>query len=336
LVDATRDAVLFDAVTGGSAIGTGSLAIGRAEDQSANSRHLVQAVTNLRPLSIRTPVVGLRNRLAVSAPVAAQYAPKGGAMNDDSGFAGARQSVHVPENGTSIYGYFNAGLPASAAGTFSVFVLMEDTLPPAFGAGSSTNAANSFVLRVNSSNADPLTYGVTDLGGGVYRISVPVTGAGISSFGFIRYSSNQQRGFSITGYQLETGTMSAYQHVTNGGLDVVEAGAAHLVWLSFDGVDDTLSASFPEGLVGEAFVAGRGACHAFPVTVDPAGSFACGPLGFSGSAANALLTVSGNGAVPGAMLMGVILRSGTFNAGERTRLATYFIAHGAGPYLETL
>lgn len=163
-----------------------------------------------------------------------------------------------------------------------------------------------------------------------------MTGVSGGSFGFIRYSSNQQRGFRITGYQLETGSVSTYQHVTNGGLDATEVGAAHLVGLSFDGIDDALSANFPAGLTGEAFVAGRGACHAYSVTIAPAGSFACGPLGFSGSAANALLTLAGNGTVTGAMLMGVILRSGTFDAGEKTRLTDYFITRGAGPYQETL
>ena len=49
LMDASRYAVLFDAVTGGSAIGSGAISIGRAEDQSAKARHLVRAVANLRP-----------------------------------------------------------------------------------------------------------------------------------------------------------------------------------------------------------------------------------------------------------------------------------------------
>lgn len=163
LMEATRNAALFDAPTGSGAISTGSLPVGRAEDQSGNSRHLVQAMVNLRPLSIRAPMAGLRNRLAVSAPGTAQYAPKGGAMTDSAGLAGAHQSVYVPDNGTTIYGYFNAGLPASAAGTFSVHVQTDDTAPPAFGSPSSTSSANTFALRVNGSNADPMTYAVLDL-----------------------------------------------------------------------------------------------------------------------------------------------------------------------------
>lgn len=335
LMDATRNAVLFDAPTGSGASSTGSLPVGRAEDQSGNSRHLEQAMVNLRPLSIRAPMTGLRNRLAISALGTAQYSQKGGAMSDAAGFAGADQSVSVPDNGT-VYGYFNAVLPPASSGTFSVFVQMDDNAPPAFGPGSPNGNANTLLLRANGENTEPLTYSVSDMGGEVYRIAVPITGIGASSFGFIRYLSHQQRGFKITGYQLETGGMSAYQHVTNGGLDAYEIGSKHLVGLNFDGIDDTLSASLPQGLNGEAFVAGRGASHAFSVTIAPSGNFTFGPLGFTGSVANALLTVAGSGTVTGPMLTGVVLRSGTFDAGEKNALIDYFVARGAGPYQETL
>jgi hypothetical protein len=52
--------------------------------------------------------------------------------------------------------------------------------------------------------------------------------------------------------------------------------------------------------------------------------------------ANALLTVAGSGTVTGPMLTGVVLRSGTFDAGEKNALIDYFVARGAGPYQETL
>ena len=131
---------------------------------------------------------------------------------------------------------------------------MDDNAPPAFGTGSPIGNANSLLLLANGENTDLLSYSVSDICRGVYRIALRISGIGASSFGFIRYLSHQQRWFKITGYQLETGGMSAY-----------EIGSKRLVGLNFDGIEDTLSASFPQGQTDEAFVAGRGAAAPFPL-----------------------------------------------------------------------
>jgi hypothetical protein len=68
------------------------------------------------------------------------------------------------------YVYMGSAL-ASAQHTFSVFVKMDDGNAPSFGSASASNVANDFVLVVSGSGVSPLTYAVTSVGDGVYRVS---------------------------------------------------------------------------------------------------------------------------------------------------------------------
>jgi hypothetical protein len=93
--------------------------------------------------------------------------------------------------------------------TISVVVAMTDTLAPTF-AGTANSAGNDFALFTNGTGLDPVTYPyvVTNLGGGIYRVTVaaPAAGNGNASYGVQKYSTNSNRTFKVTAFHLNWGS----------------------------------------------------------------------------------------------------------------------------------
>ena len=129
---------------------------------------------------------------------------------------------------------------ASAQHTFSVFVKMDDGNAPSFGSASAVNVANDFVLVVSGVAVSPLTYAVTSVGDGVYRVSVTVT-VGVAALvfnGVAKYNINSSRTFKVTGYQLELGSVATTYQRVDTATDYADVGAPRRI--KYDGIDDFL------------------------------------------------------------------------------------------------
>ncbi len=114
------------------------------------------------------------------------------------------------DGSTASYVYMGIAL-ASAQHTISVFVKMDDGNAPSFGSATAANVANDFVLVVSNQLVSPLTYAVTSVGDGVYRVSVTINSgtANLGNNGVLKYGTNSSRTFKVTGYQLEAGASAS-------------------------------------------------------------------------------------------------------------------------------
>jgi hypothetical protein len=123
-------------------------------------------------------------------------------------------SIQFPLNSaTSNYAYEAYNVAASTIYTLSIDVKMDDlSLPKSSG----TNGAADDLGLVMFSNlaAGNAAY----LGNNVYRLTQAGTSgaAGYVSFGAVQYSSNSQKAFRITGYQLEQSGVASSYIPTNG------------------------------------------------------------------------------------------------------------------------
>jgi hypothetical protein len=88
---------------------------------------------------------------------------------------------------------------------FSVYVVMTDGLAPAFGNVAPTNAANDFYLMIGGTQIDPTTYSVTNLGGGLYRVSAIGTqgASNVTAHGVGKATTNSARTFTTSGWMFE-------------------------------------------------------------------------------------------------------------------------------------
>lgn len=129
---------------------------------------------------------------------------------------------------------------ASAQHTFSVFVKMDDGNAPSFGSASAQNVANDFVLVASGLAVSPLTYAVTSVGDGVYRVSATITAGivGLTNNGVGKYLTNSSRTFKVTGYQLELGSVATTYQRVNTATDYADIGAPRRI--KYDGIDDFL------------------------------------------------------------------------------------------------
>lgn len=129
---------------------------------------------------------------------------------------------------------------ASAQHTISVFVKMDDGNAPSFGSATPANVANDFILVVSNQQVSPLTYAVTSVGDGVYRVSATITSGIITltSNGVVKYNTNSSRTFKVTGYQLELGSVATTYQRVNTATDYDDIGAPRRI--KYDGIDDFL------------------------------------------------------------------------------------------------
>lgn len=127
-----------------------------------------------------------------------------------TGYDGAIAFGH--DGATGSYAYKSFTPTVGLTYTLSVAVKMDDGLPPAFIPGYPEITANPFGLVMNANGIQAQTYTVTAEADGAYRVSATqtVTAAG-NHFGVVKYASNNNRTFKVTGYKLELGsTATAY------------------------------------------------------------------------------------------------------------------------------
>lgn len=206
--------------------------------------HATQATTASQPTYGIVPAGGRRNLVIVSEPTKAQLTGSSAGVTDAAAFGTFARSIQFPAGAVSENTYL-AGETSWVSGvtaTLSVYVRMDDGLAPVFGSVVTANVANDFAINIRGALPAPNANIITDLGGGIYRVSATgTTGASASNSGVIRFATNSGRSFRVTGYTLELGsTATPYQRVTT-QYDVTEAGVASLGYLFFDGSGDFMS-----------------------------------------------------------------------------------------------
>ena len=124
-----------------------------------------------------------------------------GALSENS------KAVFYGYDGITTSYYYRGAVAASTQYTFSIYVKMSDGIAPSFGAASGSSPLNDFCLVLANVLINPLTYTVTYVGNGVYRVSGAATSSntGLTNNGVIKYASNSSRTFKTTGWQLEAG-----------------------------------------------------------------------------------------------------------------------------------
>jgi len=127
-----------------------------------------------------------------------------------SGLGGSTGLAFGYDGATLTYAYKSISSSAATAYTLSVFVRMDDGLAPAFGHTTASNVANDFAVSIGSVIIAPNTYTVKNCGGGLYRVTGTTTTSGSpgSNQGIVKYATNSNRTFKVSGYQLETGSVS--------------------------------------------------------------------------------------------------------------------------------
>lgn len=135
--------------------------------------------------------------------------PRGGnlsAVTESFGPLGTTTGIRFDGGGVTSYAY-KPGAAASTTYVISAFVYMEDGNPPTFGTGGGNR---TFTIILGAGLIDPSTYSVVYVGGNTWRVSGSATTGttGLGNNGIVQYSSNQNRRFRVTGYQLEAGTYS--------------------------------------------------------------------------------------------------------------------------------
>lgn len=155
------------------------------------------------------------------------------------GYDGATLSYAYKTDQTAVIG---------TAYTISVFVTMDDGNAPTFTSSNPASSGNPFALVLAGGTPSPLTYVVTNLGSNVYRVSATlVAGVASNNFGVIKYNTNNNRTFKVSGYQLELGSnVTSYQSVLTTYAPLVNGASQTGGSLNIDGLSpNQTSVLFP-------------------------------------------------------------------------------------------
>lgn len=119
----------------------------------------------------------------------------------DLGFTTGLACSAVPSGRPYNFAIKNTALQGATVYTFSVFVKMDDGLPPVLGVG----AAGDFALAIANTAISAAACTITPVGSNVYRVSGTLTTSASpsSNIGIYKYTANSQRTFRFTGFQLE-------------------------------------------------------------------------------------------------------------------------------------
>lgn len=320
--------------------GTGESAIGgtiaRINDSSGNALHLTQASTSLRPIRGRRPKTGRRNLLTVSEGTITAYPTRANVTDAAVPIPGFANGVQFGDNSVSRYAYLGSAV-AGVQHTLSVYVEMDDGLPPAIVGESTSSGDFSLVIgaaRVTSEAA------IEHISGGTYRVSGTLSPTSGGGSGVVKYATQSPRGFRMSGLQLELGAeVTAYQKASS-AYDISETGVDPVSYAAFDLVDDAMaSGAIAGGLAGQAFVAGDGGCYVSDLSIAAGGAFSLGGTSraWTAAAPGILRAVTGNTG----RVLDALIRAGTYTEDEIARLERYYRALGGkgllvpGPELVT-
>jgi len=208
--------------------------VGLIKDKSGNGLDFSQSGATARPVLAVEPATGRRNLSSRSEPSVAELALSTGVSDATTGLAGFDATIQFPDSGAgNRFAYRDHGAEPSVEYTLSCFVEMDD--------GGKPSPGTDFGLAIGNASAG--TWGaVTDLGGGLFRVSKTATSltSGLSNTGVYKTDAHSARGYRVSGFQLEEGpAVSAYQKAVS-AYDLREAGVPAVHALDFDGVDDRM------------------------------------------------------------------------------------------------
>lgn len=218
--------------------------VGRMLDKSGRGNHATQSTTTKRPVYSRRVALNLKSEYPGGV---VDIHIRSGLVTTASipGFLGGTAIAFGYDGVTSSYAYRQDFTPTvGVAYELSVFVKMDDGGAPQFGGGIAA-ASNVFEFVLSSTAIIPSTnpYVVSPTAvPGIYRVSA--TGLALSTglnCGIIKYASNSNRTFRITGFsaRLATDAHLPYQWV-NTATDYDADPAKFPAYLRFDGVDDAM------------------------------------------------------------------------------------------------
>jgi hypothetical protein len=206
--------------------------------------HATQATSTQRPIYGINPITGTRNLLTQTefANGVTDAPTRGGlvsAVASANFGAFTTSGLSIGWDGVTTNFAYKTITSVVTSYAFSVYVLMDTDGPPVFGSATAASSGNDFALIIASAVPAPNLYTVEALGGRAYRVSGTDVGiAGSRNAGVIKYPTNSNRTFTVTGYQIEqSATATAYQKVVS-QYEVTQAGVQSASYISFDGVDD--------------------------------------------------------------------------------------------------
>lgn len=138
-------------------------------------------------------------------------APTRGGLISATTFSGliGTTGLAFGHDGTTTSFAYKDGSVNGTTYAISAFVRMDDGNAPVFSSSTLSDATNTFAFVVGGTGINPTTYVVTNFGGGLYRVAATGTsGAATTNSGIVKYNTNNNRTFKVSGYVLEAGTFA--------------------------------------------------------------------------------------------------------------------------------
>lgn len=318
--------------------------VGRIKDQSENSLNLIQYSTSLRPKFGSRPVVGIRNLLIYTEDFSnAAWAKLGLTPTATTGPGGASGAWTLTCDAGA--GAKHVGqTPTRTAGQAETitYTLRANTHPfvQILDAGDGQAFCNiDLSTGLAGTKGTKATVAIENLGDDWYRCAVTFNATTVKGAARLYFVASSTMGYGSSFTAVGTETVDVYQPQVEDGdeasayqavvsaQDVSEAGVESVSYLLFDLYDDALSsAAFPDGLTGQAFVAGDGGCYVTDVTLAPAGTFSIGGTShnWTGATPGILRAVTGNTG----RVLDMAVREGDFTETELDRLVRKYRALG--------
>jgi hypothetical protein len=179
----------------------------------------------------------------------------GGQVTAVADIEGGRTGLRLNNTTANAWAYKANPLATGTQAVLSVFVEMEDGEPPVFGGGA-VSGLNTFALVAGGPTLVPTV--IERVSTKVWRCGWSGATGGTGGVGVFQATTNQQRRFKVTGFQLEAGAVASSYIVTGASavtraserlyLDLPFDPAEEGVTLLWDGVLPASSASIPVAL----------------------------------------------------------------------------------------
>ena len=235
--------------------------VGLLRDQSGGTRHASQALAPARPLLVRSPVSGARNRARPSSEALSQWTSGGSVTVADNTPGGSSITAAAGSGQHTLISARDAG-PANAdltitleakAGTETVLILQPQGASSShrwtYQANLTTGVITSLGGVGEATNAGAASESLAD---GWWKITVKMkpqttAGTGVALRAFVRteavWTAVGTETLQIRRVQIESGSAATKYQTVASAADITEAGGSDSWALPLDGVDDRLLTS---------------------------------------------------------------------------------------------
>lgn len=160
-----------------------------------------------------------QNLMAYSEGTVSQCSVASNVTDAGTSITGYANSIQIGDNSVLRQMFKSATIKSGATYTLSMFVQMGDNTAPVI-----TNSSNSgdFSLLIAGSGAAIGSIAVTAMGGNIYRVScVATTSSSSTNHGLVKYTTQNTKGFRVTGMQLNEGSViQSYIRTLDKAIDV--------------------------------------------------------------------------------------------------------------------